>query len=177
MKPYQTLDSKVVFHNPWYQLRQDAVILPNGDHTIYNCIDKNDAVWIVPLLPDGRVVLIRQYRYAIDEWCIEIPAGGIPSNSTPEAAAYQELKEEIGGQTNTMQFIGKYWTMKGIGNEMGYIFLARDVTLGELHHEPTEVIQLRPVAAQEALMMAHSGEIADAQSALALLLCERYLLA
>ncbi|HLA45186.1 MAG TPA: NUDIX hydrolase [Aggregatilineales bacterium] len=175
MKPYQTLNSKIVFKNPWYQVKQDDVILPNGDQTIYNRIDKGNAVWIVPVLPDGRVVLINQYRYAIDEWCIEIPAGGIYGDQTPEAVARQELKEEIGGEAESIHFIGNYWTMNGIGNEMAYFYLAQGVTLGEQHHEPTEVIELSIVEAHEAIRMARSGEIADGPSALALILCENLL--
>ena len=175
MKPYQTLSSKTIFKNPWYQIKQDDVILPNGDQTIYNRVDKGDAVWIVPVLPDGRVVLINQYRYAIDEWCLEIPAGGIYAGQTAEAVAYQELKEEIGGETDFMHFIGKYWTMNGIGNEMAHFYLAKAVSLGEQHHEPTEVIELKIVEADEAVRMARSGEIADAPSALALILCEHLL--
>jgi ADP-ribose pyrophosphatase len=176
MKPYQTLRRRIVVQNPWYQLRQDDVILPNGEQTIYNVINKASAVWIVPLLKDGQIVLINQYRYPIDEWCLEIPAGGIAPDKTPEEAARQELREEVGGKAEALLFLGQYWTMNGIGDERAYLYLATGVTLGDLHHEASEVIELKIIAAQDALMMARTGEIADAPSALALLLCEPYLI-
>lgn len=178
MKPYQTLASRLLFQSRWYQLRQDDVILPNGEQTVYNVIQKGDAVWVVPVLTDGRIVLINQYRYAIDQWCLELPAGNIGSDTTPEETAHRELLEEVGGRTASMTFLGKYWTMKGIGNEMGHFYLARDVTLsGKFDHEPTEVIELQIVPARQAIEMARSGQIPDAPSALALLLCEKYLFA
>jgi ADP-ribose pyrophosphatase len=176
MKPYQTLNRRVVVQNPWYQLRQDDVILPNGQQAVYNVLTKADAVWIVPVLKNGDVVLINQYRYPIDEWCLEIPAGGIPSDKSPEETAHQELEEEVGGQAEELIFLGQYWTMNGLGNERAHLYLATGVTLGELHHEATEVIELKIVSAQDALQRARSGEIADAPSALAILLCEPYLI-
>jgi 8-oxo-dGTP pyrophosphatase MutT (NUDIX family) len=172
-KPYQTLNKRLLYENPWYQLRQDDVVLPNGEQTVYNVINKGDAAWIVPVLADGRVVLINQYRYAIDEWCLEIPAGGIYGDLSPEQTAHQELREEIGGTAGSLSFLGKFWTMNGIGNELGHFYMAQDVALsGALEHEATEVIELKIVDAQEAIAMARSGQIGDAPSALAILLCE-----
>ena len=172
-KPYQTLNQRLLYQNPWYQLRQDDVVLPNGEQTLYNVIDKSNAAWVVPVLRDGRVVLINQYRYAIDDWCLEIPAGGIYGDRSPEQTAHQELREEIGGQAGSLTFLGQFWTMNGIGNELGFFYIAQDVTLSQsVQHEATEVIELKIVEAAEAIAMAKSGQIADAPSALAILLCE-----
>jgi len=174
-KPYQTLSNKILIKNPWFSVQQDEIRLPSGEQTAYNVIRKANAVWIVPVLSDGRVVLINQYRYPISEWCLEIPAGGVLPDSTPEEMAIRELKEEIGGTAQTLKSIGTYWTMNGIGNELGHFYLATGVTLGEQHHEPTEVIELKIVSGTKAVEMAQSGEIADAQSALGILLCKDWL--
>jgi ADP-ribose pyrophosphatase len=172
-KPYQTLNQRKLYENPWYLLRQDDVILPNGEQTVYNVIDKSNAAWVVPILTDGRMVLINQYRYAIDDWCLEIPAGGIYGDADPEATARKELLEEIGGQAESLAFLGQFWTMNGIGNELGFFFLGTNVTLSEKpQHEATEVIELKIIDAAKAIAMAKSGQIADAPSALAILLCE-----
>jgi ADP-ribose pyrophosphatase len=158
--------------NPWFEVRQDNIVLPNGEQTVYNVLHKANAVWVVPVLEDGRVVLINQYRHPIGEWCLEIPAGGIPADQTPEEVAKQELQEEVGGAAAEWHFLGKYWTMNGIGDELGYFFLATGVTLSASHHEATEIIELQIVPAAQALEMARSGQILDAPSALALLLCQ-----
>lgn len=174
-KPYQTLASRILVENPWFRLRQDDIRLPNGQQAVYNVINKPDAVVIVPILTDGRMVLINQYRYPIEKWCIEVPAGGIPDNTPPEVAARNELAEEIGGQAQSLLSLGAFWSMKGIGDEKMYIYLALGVTLGQTQREATEIIELRIVSIAEALHMARSNEIDDGPSALAILLSEAHL--
>jgi len=174
-KPFRTLASRIVFQNPWYRIRQDDVLLANGQPSVYNVIELAGAVWIVPLLADGRIALIRQYRYAIDDWCLEIPAGGMGQETDPRQSAERELKEEVGGVAAEWHFLGRYWTMKGVGNEAGYFFLARGVVLGTPQHEATELIEPHIVSVDEALALARSGEMADAPSAFALLLSESLL--
>lgn len=106
MNPFRKLRSRIIAQNPWYTLRQDDLILPNGEEIIYNVVHKANAVWIVPVLEDGRVVLINQYRHPIEAWCWELPAGGIPDGQDPESIARRELKEEIGGQAAALTFLG-----------------------------------------------------------------------
>ena len=90
-KPYKILKSRTVAKNPWYRLRQDDIALPDGSQIVYNVLNKADAVWVVPVLGDGRVVLINQYRHPIDDWCLEVPAGGITPGRDPEEVARMEL--------------------------------------------------------------------------------------
>lgn len=174
-QPYQTLKRKIVLENPWFQLQQNDIKLPNGTQTVYHVLNKANAVWIVPVLSDGRVVLINQYRYPINEWCLEVPAGGIPPDTTPQEAARQELKEEIGGTAQSWTFLGAYWTMNGLGDEKAYLYLATGVELGTMQHEATEIIERRIVSMQTALELAQTGELGDAPSALALLLAQQHL--
>lgn len=175
-KPYKILDSRTVAQNPWYTLRQDDIALPDGSQIVYNVLNKADAVWVVPVLEDGRVVLINQYRHPVDAWCLEVPAGGIAPGANPEDVARNELREEIGGTASQLEFLGTTWTMNGIGDEMAYIYLAKNVTLASTHHEPTEFIELKIVSATDAINMARRGDIKDVTSAFGILLCESYLL-
>ncbi len=149
--------------------------MPDGRPGIYNTIEKSDAVWIVPVTTDGRLAMVYQYRYTIDEWCWEVPAGSVKPGQSPEEAAREELREEVGGEAETLTYVGRYYLANGICNEVGHIFLATGVTLGAAHHEPAEVMQvhLKPVA--EALEMARTHQISDGPSALALLLCAEQL--
>jgi ADP-ribose pyrophosphatase len=174
MKPYQTLQQRPILQTPWFSLRQDDILLPNGQQIVYNVIEKPEAVIIVPMLATGEVVLIHQYRYPLDGWCYEVPAGSIAPTSTPLATAQQELLEEIGGSQAEWVSLGQYWTMKSLGRERSHFFMARNVQLGQAQHEATEFIQLKIVSTAEALQMARTGLLADAHSALAVLLCEPY---
>ncbi|WP_374688294.1 NUDIX domain-containing protein [Promineifilum sp.] len=174
-RPFKTLSSRIAWSCPWYRVRQDEIIMPDGRPGIYNTIEKSDAVWIVPVTTDGRLAMVYQYRYTIDEWCWEVPAGSVKPGQSPEEAAREELREEVGGEAETLTYVGRYYLANGICNEVGHIFLATGVTLGAAHHEPAEVMQvhLKPVA--EALEMARTHQISDGPSALALLLCAEQL--
>jgi ADP-ribose pyrophosphatase len=136
-------------------------------------------VWVVPVTLDGQVILIHHYRYPVDDWCYEVPAGGLPQGLEPtqkraqsEWIARRELLEEIGGTAANLQYAGQFYTSNGISNEVAYVYLATGVKLAEPRREPTELMEACPVPAEQALRMARQGDIADGPSALALLWCE-----
>ncbi|MCI0399162.1 MAG: NUDIX hydrolase [Chloroflexi bacterium] len=137
----------------------------------YNVVQHPGAVWIIPVTPAGEVVMIYTYRYTVDDWCLEIPAGGLKPGQSLEETARAELLEEVGGTAAAWEYIGRFYTMNGIGDEVAHVFLASGVTLGQPRHEPTEVMEVRPVPIAEALRLAQANEISDGPSALALLLC------
>ncbi len=170
--PYQTLSSRYLWQSRWYNLRQDRIRTPDGSEGTYTIVEHPGAVWVVPLTADGRIILEWQYRYTVQDWCWEVPAGGLLPGSTPEEMARQELQEEIGGRAAELDYVGWFYTMNGIGTEVAHVFLATGVELGATRREPTEVMETRLVPAAEALRMARAGEITDGPSALALLLCE-----
>jgi ADP-ribose pyrophosphatase len=172
MTKWETLDSRYLWESQWYNLRQDRLRTPSGHEFTYTLVDHPGAVWVVPVTPDGRVALVWQYRHAVDAFCMEVPAGGLSPGLTPEEVAHRELLEEIGGEAAEMRFVGQFYTSNGISNEVAYVFLATGVELGDTHHEPTELMEIRLVPVEEALRMAREGEVADGPSALALLWCE-----
>jgi ADP-ribose pyrophosphatase len=174
--PYETTSSKTIWESEWYNLRQDGVRTPDGSNLTYTVVEHPGAVLVVPVTGDGRIVLEWQYRYAVQDWCWEVPAGCLQPGISPEEMARRELQEEVGGTAAELRTIGWFYTMNGIGSEVAHVFLATGVELGQTHREPTEIMEIRPVPIAEALRMAHSGEITDGRSALALLLCEPRLL-
>ncbi len=103
---------------------------------------------------------------------MEVPAGGMSPDLTPEEVARRELLEEVGGGAAILRFVGQFYTSNGISNEVAYVYLATGVELGETHREPTELMEVRLVPVEEALRMAREGDITDGPSALALLWCE-----
>lgn len=173
--PYKRLSSRRVWQTRWLTLREDQIKLPDGSQGIYTVIERPGAVWVIPLLADGRMVLIWNYRYTIDQWLWEVPAGSIAPGVSPEEMAHRELSEEIGGIATSLEQVSTFYTWPGQCDERGYIFLARGVTLGEPHREPTEVMERHVFPAAKALEMARHGEVADGPSALAILMCAPFL--
>lgn len=174
-RPYNTLDRRYLWQSRWYNVRQDRLRAKDGTELTYTLIEKPDAVWIVPVTHDGKLVLIEQYRYAIDTWCLEIPAGNIEPGSDAATMAVRELHEEIGGQAERLVPVGTFYTMNGIGDEKALVFVGLGVRLSTPKREPTEHIRIRPVPVEDALHMARSGAIEDGPSALAILLSEQAL--
>jgi len=169
---YTRLSSRYLWQSRWYNVRQDALRAHNGSEFTYTVIEKPDAVWIVPVTADGELVLINQYRYAISEWCLEVPAGNIEAGVDAVAMAARELCEEIGGTAREIVPVTEFYTMNGIGSELAKVYLALDITLGEPQREATEIIELQRVPVAEGLQMARDGAIKDGPSALAILLSE-----
>lgn len=169
--PFTTLRSRVIWRSPWYALRQDDIRLPDGSESVYTVVERQQAVFIVPALTDGRLALIRNYRYTLDDWLWEVPAGSLQIGESPVEAARRELAEEIGGQTGRLEPITSFYTMPGICNELSHVFLAYDVVLGTPRREPSEVMECHTFGVETVAEMIMSGELNDGPSALALLLC------
>lgn len=174
MPVWETLNSRLIWKSRWYNLRQDCLRTQDGHEFTYTLVDHPGAVWVVPVTKERQVVLIWQYRYTVDDWCYEVPAGGLSEHLSPEEVAHRELLEEVGGIATELRPVGQFYTSNGISNEIAYVYLATGVELGETQREPTELMEVRLVPVEEALRMAREGEITDGPSALALLWCERY---
>lgn len=171
------LDTDYPFDYRIFRIRRDRVRLPSGLETTYAYMESRGAVWIVPVTDDGELVLIQQYRYAVDDWVWEVPAGGKHDHTgTDQELAHRELSEEVGATCRSMHHIGWFYGAVSVSTSRCDVFLARGVQLnGSPHREPGEIIQVHPVPVAQALAMARSGQIKDSKSALALLMCEPYL--
>ena len=169
-KPYTTLHTEHLHRNRWYALRRDQIRFPDGSEGEYNVVERSSSVFIVPVLTDGRIVLIRNYRYTIDRWLWEVPAGGLEAGLKPEAMAARELAEEIGGEAQRWQATGTFYTAPGFCDERSHVFLAHGVTLGTPAREASEVMEIHTFPVNEVLAMIADGRMQDGPSALSVLL-------
>lgn len=173
--PITPLASQRAWECRWYSVRKDRIQLPDGSEGEYNVVELPDAVWVVPVTTTGEIVLLWHYRYPLQSWGWELPAGSLGPDGDALAMARRELLEEAGGTAADWRFLMKVSTMKGIGTEQAHLYLATGVTLGEPHHEPAEVMRVRTFPAAEALRMAQAGEIRDGIGVLALLLAAPFM--
>ncbi len=172
---WQILHSRYLYESHWYNVRQDEIGLPNGEVIHYTQIEHPGFVTVVPVTDDGQIVLIRSYRYSVDEWTWEVPAGGLgnkPDQALVEVAA-SELMEETGAVARDWRFITSYYSGIGSSNVRAHVFLATGVQfVGAQHLDQTEVIEVHTMPILDALQFARSGQMQDGQSAMALLFCE-----
>ncbi|RPI49810.1 MAG: NUDIX hydrolase, partial [Chloroflexi bacterium] len=121
---WQCLASRYLWQSPWYSLREDRVHTPEGRELTFTLVDHPGAACGVPITAGGQVVLIRNYRYAVGEHCLEVPAGGLPDGLSPEEAARRELEEEVGGTAAELRYVGRFYSSTGISNEIVHVYLA-----------------------------------------------------
>lgn len=174
-KPFTPISSKTAFSCPWYRVRQDAIYLPDGTVGQYNVVEAPECVFVVPVTTDGNIVLIHQYRYTVDAWVWEVPAGAIHAGQSPLDAARQELQEEVGGTSDHFTFLGKINTANGRSNELAHLYVAWDVVLGENKLESAEILTVHPTPTKTAIEMVYNNQIEDGPSALAILLAAPHL--
>ncbi|MGI8856428.1 MAG: NUDIX domain-containing protein [Thermomicrobiales bacterium] len=175
---WRILASAYPFASPWMRLRQDRLAIAGKGEVTYIYEERADAVGIVPVTRDGIVLLIRQYRYPLDCWCLEIPAGGMRDHpgATAEEVAHIELREETGAVCDAMIPVGFFYVACAARDQRFHVFLALDVVQSAASaHEPTEQIEHCPMPVRDALHLARTGQMPEGQSALSLLLCENLL--
>ena len=166
---WKRLSSRTVFENDWMEVREDHVINPGGGENQYGHVHfKNRAVAIVPLDAEYNTWLVGQERYTLDAWSWEVPMGGAPLTEEPLAAAKRELREETGLSAGRWTEIMRLHPSNSITDEIGYVYLAEDLSEGETAFEETEALEVRKLPLETAVQMARDGEITDAISVAAL---------
>jgi 8-oxo-dGTP pyrophosphatase MutT (NUDIX family) len=174
--PWQMLSTAVKYQNPWISVREDQVLNPGGGRGIYGVVSmKNKALGIVPLDAEGNTWLVGQYRYPLNEYSWEIPMGGGLLEHDILASAQRELKEETGLVAARWTRIARLHTSNSVTDEEGFVFLAEDLTQGELEPEETEDLRLWKLPLAEAIRMVMDDRITDAVSVAGLLKAEKVL--
>ena len=166
------------FQNEIFRLREDEVELPGGKPMRYAYVERDEAVVIVPVTREGEIVMLKQYRYAVDEWCLEVPAGGMhdSGDASPEEVARKELREEVGATAEALTYVDFFFSANSVTDEKCHVFLAEGVELSqEPQTEASETIEMQLVPIAEALQLARTGKMKTAPCALAVLLCEAHL--
>jgi 8-oxo-dGTP pyrophosphatase MutT (NUDIX family) len=170
----QTIDSRVVYANPWMTVREDAIRLTDGSDSIYGVVDKPTYALVIPRDGD-RFHLVEQFRYPVGRRRWEFPAGTAPDRAEidPAELAARELREETGLVAGRMERIGYLEVAPGMSSQRGHVFLATDLTQGPTQREHSEQdMRTAWFTVTEFEDMARAGELADSQSLAAYLLLQ-----
>lgn len=168
--PWKSISSKTVHTNPWFFVRQDKVIRPDGSEGSYNVVVSPGSAFIVAIDKNQQVYLIGQYRYPTNMYSLEIPAGSI-DKQTPILAAKRELKEETGLIAKKWKKLGSFQTANGIMSELSHVYMATELIQTNENEQADEGIQeLIRVPIKEALNMVKMGKISDSQSIVSLMM-------
>ena len=158
---------KHIFKGKVFNIYEDDILNHHNNPSIREMVDHSGGVGIIAYQNDD-IILIKQYRYAIDQWIYEIPAGKLELNENPNEAAIRELKEETGYHANHLESLGMMYPTPGYSNEKIYLFLATDLEEGEPSFDRDEWIVTEHVQLSEAIKMIENHQILDAKTIIAI---------
>jgi ADP-ribose pyrophosphatase len=154
----------MVYQGRVFGLRRDEVVEPSGLRTRREVITHPGSVVVLPVLPDGRIVMVRQYRHATRQYLWELVAGRKEPEETPKQGAARELLEETGYRAKRFKVFLDVFPTPGFLEERMYLLLAEGLTAGEAQPEEDEKIEVRVYRVNELKQMIKSGRLRDAKS-------------
>lgn len=170
-KEFQRLDRTLVHNGKIIDYYQDTIRLPNGNEAIYDFIKHKGAAAMIAVREDGKLLMVRQWRNAIERYTLEIPAGGLNSIDEPtEEAAVRELKEETGYIAENVQFLLRIHTTVAFCSEGIDIYLATGLKRhGDQHLDEDEFVDVGAYSLDELVQMIYDGKIEDSKTICAIM--------
>jgi ADP-ribose pyrophosphatase len=164
-----TVKSEKIFEGKIINLRVDTVELENQKYTKREIVEHKSAAAIVAVTEKGEMLLVKQYRKAVEDFLYEIPAGILNIAEEPIECAFRELKEETGYEAKNIHQIYEFYTSPGFTNEKVYLFKAKDLTFTSTNFDEDECIETISVSKEEAKKMIETGRITDSKTLIGML--------
>ena len=165
MAEYKRLERNLVAKGVIIDYYQDTMQIPNGNVAKWDLIDHKGAAAVVAVREDGKLLMVRQYRNALERETIELPAGGLNSRQEPTAdAAMRELEEETGYTCDKVELLNSIYTTVAFCNEKIDIYLAKDLKPGKQHLDEDEFIHVEAYTVEELKEMILQCKIQDSKT-------------
>ena len=168
---WKTLVSKKKADFPLFNVYQDLVKLSNGLKLDYYWVEKIPVVVVLPVI-SGKIVMVKQYRYPIKSDSLELPAGHMQPNETPEECAIRELKEETGFTVSKIEKILGYHPSTEYSDQVYHIFVADDLKEGKTDRERYEIMDVEVMKTESVIEKIMDGTITDGRTITAVLLAK-----
>jgi len=166
----ETVSTERVFSGKTISLRVDQVLLPDGRIATREIVEHPGAVAIVALTDQKEIVLVEQYRKAIEHKTLEIPAGKLDPGEHPRQCAIRELKEETGIVSQELELVANYFTTPGFSDEQIHVYMAQNLDWGDSQPDADEFICTTRIPVRDAIAMVVRQEIRDAKTIIGILL-------
>ena len=164
-KHLKKISEEILAENPWWKYKHDTYEKPNGEPGDYYYGESTNCSMIVPVLDDGRIILVRQYRYLREKESIEFPCGGLKNEETPQEGAERELLEESGYKGNEFVKIGMFEGLNGLVKDTCHVFIAEALDkIAEPQDDPLEKVEILIRRSDEIDEMVRKNEIWDGQT-------------
>lgn len=169
----ETISSEHIFTGKIISLQVDQVRLPNGKTSSREIVKHSGAVAILAL-KDGRMIVVEQYRKALERSLIEIPAGKLDPGEDPLQSAHRELKEETGFTCDQLRPISSFYTSPGFADEIIHLYLAENLQAGQMQLDEDEFLSCDQITLEQAKQYIQDGSIRDAKTVAAVYAWELY---
>ncbi len=165
MEEVKRLERNLVAKGAIIDYYQDTMQIPNGNVVKWDLIDHKGAAAVVAVREDGKLLMVRQYRNALERETLEIPAGGLNGREEPTIdAAARELEEETGYSSTDLELLNSIYTTVAFCNEKIDIYLARNLSRGSQHLDEDEYIDVEAWSLDDLLQMIFEGKIQDSKT-------------
>ena len=170
--------SRVAWQGSSWRLRIASILLPDGSSIEKGIIEHPGAVVLVPLRgskKEPEVLMLRQYRLALDKYILELPAGTREWQEDWLVCAQRELREETNFRAGHFDLLGSCWPAPGLSNEKMNIYLATELQVDPLPMDSDEVIEVESIPLKKLVAMALDGQLEDAKSVIGVLRADKFL--
>ena len=164
----KTISSKLVYEGPVFKVRQHLVKTGGGE-SLRDIVEHSGGAIVVAVTNEGKIVMEKQYRKALESDFLELPAGKADPNEDPEVTAVREFSEETGYTAGEVKHLISFYPTCGYSNEFLHIFLCKDLTAGEKQWDKDECIELIEMYPDEIIEKIKTGEIMDSKTIIGIL--------
>jgi len=165
MEEIKRLKRELKYEGAILKFYQDTMQIPNGNIVLWDFIAHKGAAAVVPVLPDGRIIMVRQYRNALERYTLELPAGAVDAvDESKEICAARELEEETGYRAGKLEWLINLNTTVAFCNELIGIYLATDLKKTYQHLDENEYVDVEFCELSELLDMIYTGKITDGKT-------------
>jgi ADP-ribose pyrophosphatase len=172
--PYRTLSSNKQYQGKVFNVRTDQVESPEGKLMSLDVVEHQGAVAMIPIDPQGRIILVEQYRHPAGTMLLELPAGTLEPEEDPSETAARECREEIGLAPGKLERLGGVFLAPGYSTEYLHFFLASELTPAPLAPDEDEDLKPHSMTIDEVLAAIDEGRIQDGKTLAGILLWQRH---
>ncbi len=162
---YKVIKKEKIFEGVVFDVQVDQIIYDSGNESVREVVIHNGGAVVLPITDEGKLILVKQFRYPFQKFLIESPAGKLEKDEDPYECASRELTEETGYSSNNIVKLGEIYTSPGFCDEILYLYLATDLTAGKHNREEGEFgMETFEYSLSEVDEMIKNGEIVDAKT-------------
>ncbi|MCL2409867.1 MAG: NUDIX hydrolase [Oscillospiraceae bacterium] len=169
------VEKNMMYEGLIINVRRDVAELQNGAHASREVVEHPGGVAVIPVTADNKILMVRQYRYPMEEELLEIPAGKLDKGEDPFECAVRELAEETGCTAGKYVFLGEIYPSPGFCREILYIYLALDLTYGEMNLDENELLSVEAHRIDELVEMIIQNKLPDAKTIIGVMKAKKYL--